>query len=421
MSDATPMASEPVDSIAQPTRPAPSRLMSVDALRGFDMFWIIGAGSLVGALGRMSDNSVVQFLTYQLRHAEWGGFRFYDLIFPLFLFIVGVSLVFSLTKEIERDGRPAALKRLIRRSLLLFVIGIFYSGGFSKEWPEIRLLGVLQRLALGYFFGGLLFCFIPKPRRLAGIAVGLLVGYWAIMTFVPIRDIQLSDEQLGALSAQFGEKDPAIIFHNTKKTTSGQYDMGYNLANHLDFQYLPGKKWNKYWDPEGYLSTIPAVSTCLIGVLAGMLLRRKEVEDVSKVKQLALAGICCLIVGYLWGLQFPIIKKIWTSSFVLVAGGWSLLLLALFYLVVDVWKARSWCLPFVWIGMNSITIYLANNIIGYPGFRKVAERFVGGDVKNFFNEAVTKGFGDLMVALVGLGLAVLFCWYLHRRKIFLRL
>src|SRR6266550_1659422 len=168
--------------------PPSQRLMSVDALRGFDMFWIIGADSLVYALNRMSRTRTTSFLATQLEHVEWEGFHFYDLIFPLFVFIVGVSLVFSLTKTIEQAGRAEALTRVVRRGVLLFLIGIFYSGGFASLWPDMRLMGVLNRIALAYFFAGLLFCFF-KARALAAICAGLLIGYWALMSFVPIRDI----------------------------------------------------------------------------------------------------------------------------------------------------------------------------------------------------------------------------------------
>src|SRR5213083_2523119 len=130
------------------------RLMSVDALRGFDMFWIVGAEYLVHALHRMRDNWFTRGLANQLEHVDWEGFHFYDLIFPLFVFIVGVSLVFSLGKTIEREGRTEALKRVLRRGILLYVIGIFYSGGFSHTWPAMRLMGVLNRIALAYFFAG---------------------------------------------------------------------------------------------------------------------------------------------------------------------------------------------------------------------------------------------------------------------------
>src|SRR5256714_7608073 len=179
----------PAEKFNPPAAARPSqRLMSVDALRGFDMFWIIGADSLVYALNRMSRSGSTGFLADQLEHAEWAGFHFYDLIFPLFVFLVGVSLVFSLTKTIAQAGRAEALKRVFRRGLLLFVVGIFYSGGFTEQWPNMRLMGVLNRIALAYFFAGLLFCFF-KPRALMAICVGLLVGYCALMTFVPIRDI----------------------------------------------------------------------------------------------------------------------------------------------------------------------------------------------------------------------------------------
>src|SRR6266850_2385674 len=147
-----------------PTAPSAARtlsqrLMSVDALRGFDMFWIIGADALVQALNAMSQTAPTRFLAYELDHAEWEGFRFYDLIFPLFVFIVGVSLVFSLGRTMAESGRGEALQRIVRRSVLLFAIAILYSGGFSREWPDIRLLGVLNRIALCYFFTGLCFCF----------------------------------------------------------------------------------------------------------------------------------------------------------------------------------------------------------------------------------------------------------------------
>src|SRR5882757_3189429 len=128
-----------------PAAPA-QRLTSVDALRGFDMFWIIGADSLIYALNRMSRSGPTEFLANQLDHAEWEGFHFYDLIFPLFIFLAGVSLVFSLGKTIEREGRLAALIRVIRRSSLLYAVGVFYSGGFTEPWPDMRLMGVLNRI-----------------------------------------------------------------------------------------------------------------------------------------------------------------------------------------------------------------------------------------------------------------------------------
>jgi predicted acyltransferase len=427
------------------TRPKESaapnqRLMSVDALRGFDMFWIIGADSLVYALHRMSPTAGTKCLAEQLDHAEWAGFHFYDLIFPLFVFLVGVSLVFSLTKTIERAGRAEALKRVFRRSVLLFAVGVFYSDGFTSAWPDIRLMGVLNRIALAYFFAGLLFCFC-RPRALVAICVGILVGYWALMTFVPVRDIQLTKENLARLAMQAGDEKTAALFKDegnpsavknspawaaaekmfyaTTNRVRGKYEQGLNLANQIDFEYLPGRKYDTFFDPEGYLSTLPAIATCLLGVFAGLLLRNQSLQGTQKVVWLIAFGVAGVVLGWLWGAQFPVIKKIWTSSYVLVAGGYSAILLGVFYLIVDVWQARAWCQPFVWMGMNSITIYLAGNMLG--DFRPLAARFVGGDVKVFFDNAVAKGFGDMVVSIVGLLLAFWIVHFLYKRKIFLRL
>jgi predicted acyltransferase len=415
--------------------------MSLDALRGFDMFWIIGADALVYALRRMSKNPVTNFLADQLEHAEWAGFHFYDLIFPLFVFMVGASITFSLTRVMETGGRGEALKRVFRRGILLFIIGILYSGGFSSNWPDMRLMGVLNRIALAYFFAGLLFCLF-KPKALAGICAGLLLGYWAIMTFAPIRDIQLTRSNIARVAAQAGDEPTAnyyadpdsrnpsgvkhsaawagakTLFDNTTTRVTGKFDKGYNVADHFDFQHLPGRKYDTFFDPEGFLSTIPAVGTCLLGIFAGLLLRSMKFPEMKKVAILVGCGAAAAVIGWIWNIQFPVVKKIWTSSYVLVAGGYSAMLLGLFYLIVDVWKKRTWCQPFVWMGMNSITVYLASNIIG--GWRKLATRFVGGDVKNYFDAHVT-GLGDLVVSVTGLALAFWFVWFLYRKKLFLRL
>jgi predicted acyltransferase len=425
--------------------PASNRLMSLDALRGFDMFWIIGADSLVYALSRMSQNPATKFLAAQLDHAEWQGFRFYDLIFPLFVFMVGASIVFSLTKIINESGRAGAIHRVLKRGLLLFAIGIIYSGGFTNSWPDMRLMGVLNRIALAYTAAGLLFCLF-KPRALAGICGGILIGYWALLTFMPIRDIQLEKTNLALMAEQAGDPKLAIRFREAGPTSAinpsaikaspvwaateqmysaatnrvtGKFAMGYNVANHFDFEHLPGKKWDLFWDPEGILSTLPAIATCLLGIFAGLVLQSATFGNDKKLAWLFGAGVACVALGWLWGLQFPVIKKIWTSSYVLVAGGYSAILLGAFYLVVDVWKYQKWCQPFVWMGMNAITIYLVKNFLGGT-FSKLSARLVGGDIKTYLDEHVAKGFGDLMISVVGLLIAFWLVRFLYQRKIFLR-
>jgi predicted acyltransferase len=396
--------------------------MSLDALRGFDMFWIMGGDSLAAALHRVGKNAFTERVADQLEHVPWAGFHFYDLIFPLFVFIVGVSLVFSLTRIIEQHGRGQALKRIFIRSALLFAVAIFYSGGFSTEWPNIRLLGVLNRIALCYFFSGLIFCFVRQRWQwIAGIAGALLVGYWALMTFVSfpdLRPVNANGELLSPSLNITNATSTAQLNWATTNKLKGVFEPGLNLAHYIDEKCLPGKKWDKIWDPEGILSTMSAVANCLLGVLAGLLLKNSTVDDRRKVTLLFAAGVVGVIAGFAWGAQFPVVKKIWTSSFVLVASGYSAILLGLFYLVVDVLKWRGWCQPFVWYGMNPITVYLADNIIG---FRRVASRLLGGDIKAFFDAHVTDGFGDLMLSFGEIGIGLCMVWFLYRRKIFLRL
>ena len=403
---------------SQPARPEPGqRLMSLDALRGFDMFWIIGADSLVYALNKMSRSKPTEFLAAQLDHADWQGFHFYDLIFPLFVFIAGVSLVFSLGRTIDQAGRAAAVKRIVRRSILLFLLGIFYSGGLSNRWPDIRLMGVLNRIALAYLFAGIFFCFVRK-RGLIAICAGLLVGYWALMTFVPFPDVRPTPGA-GTISKEDGFRRVSQLNLDSTNRIRGVFLKGVNLANYLDQKYLPGSKYDGTWDPEGLLSTLPAIASCLLGVLAGLFLKQSPAPPGRKVIYLLAFGAGGVTLGWLWGLQFPVVKKIWTSSYVLVAGGWSAVLLGGFYLVVDVWKFQKWCRPFVWMGMNSITVYMTANILG--SFTRPARRLVGGDISAFLEAHVAKGFGELVMSLVGLLLAFWFVRFLYRRKIFLRL
>jgi predicted acyltransferase len=373
--------------------PAPHRVASVDALRGFTMFWIIGADGAAKALAKMLSgkgtilSTAGNILGEQFEHAEWEGLRFYDLILPLFVFVTGVAIVFSLPRLVEQESKFAAHWRVLRRALLLFALGLMYYGGMSESWPDVRLLGVLNRIALCYLFASLLFLNLRLPGLIAAF-VAILAGYWALMTFVPVPGIGV-----------------------------GSYAKDANLANWLDAQYLPGRKWNGAWDPEGLLSTLPAIGTCLLGVFAGLLLREPSLHPHQKTLWLVVAGAVMIALGALWGLQFPIVKNIWTSSYVLVCGGMSALLLGVFHQVIDAWGRRSWATIFIWIGASAITLYLINGIVG---FQPLATQLVGGNVGSFVDSHLTPGAGSLLAHAVGLLLAVALAGFLYRRKIFLR-
>ena len=394
------------------------RLLSLDTLRGFDMFWIVGAGALVEAFGKTHENCVTRFLTTQLSHVQWQGFHFEDLIFPMFVFIAGVSLVFSTDRTIAQFGMAKAVLRLARRCSVLFLLGLFYYGGLSTRWPDIRLSGVLQYIALASFIGGSLYIVLRRAWAIAAVCAVILLGYWVLMVTVPFPDVRLDKESLAKTVAQVGSQDPTKVLQSATGSVRGRYEEGYNLSNYVDYRYLPGKKINGAYESQPLLGILGVVSACLLGILAGLWLRRADIGDARKVAVLLLAGGASVAIGFAWGLQFPVVKKLWSPSFVLVAGGYSALLLGVFYSVIEIWKKQRWCLPFVWIGMNPITVYLAHNIVS---FHTLAARFAGGDVQQCLDAHVARGAGSVLIAMVELGLTFLLVRFLYVRKIFIRL
>ena len=392
---------------AQASAAQAERVVSVDVLRGFNIFWILGADAVIWSLNEMlRDKGPVlsaagRFLNTQMTHVAWEGFRFYDFIFPLFIFVTGVSIVLSLPRLVEREGKAQAYARIFRRALILYGLGLIFYGGISRHWGDIRLVGVLQRIALCYLCASLLFLNF-RARGIAVALVALLAGYWALMTFVPVPGV-------GA----------------------GSFARDANLADWIDANYLPGWKWDLTRDPEGLLSTLPAIGTCLLGVLAGLLLADPRLQGKQKSLLLIAAGIALASAGYLWGLQFPIVKVLWTSSFVLVAGGYSLILLGVWHQIIDVWGYQRWAVMFIWLGANAITLYFINNVtadqfaIRFAGstvstFELVATRFVGGDFAALLDRAITPNTGTFVVRALGLIFAILLARFLYRRKIFLR-
>ena len=315
--------------------PPSARLASIDALRGFDMFWIAGGGPLVMEFCRLFSHPLPTWLERQFDHVPWAGFVGWDLIMPLFLFIVGVAMPFSIGKRVERgDRRGGIYGKVIYRVVVLWILGMIAQGHLlAFDLNNLQLYSnTLQSIAAGYLIASI--ALVELPVRWQGALGGtLLVVYWALMRFVPVPG--------------YG----AGIF-----TPAG------NLAMYIDKALL-----GHFQDGTDYtwiLSSLGFGATVLMGVLAGHLLKSK-LAGTRKALLLAGAGGACLLTGWLWGFAFPIIKHIWTSSMVLWSGGWCLLLLALFYWVMDVLGYRRWAFFFIVFGMNAIVAYMAPDIIPF--------------------------------------------------------
>ena len=372
---------------AQPAggTPATERMQSLDVLRGFDMFWISGGAGLFIALAKATGRVWAVSFSKQLEHVEWAGFHFYDLIFPLFLFISGVTLPMSVRRRVARgESRWGIFLRLLVRALLLVILGILYnSRQVTFDIHNIRFTSVLGRIGMAGLGAGVIVMF-ARPRAQVAWVIGLLVLYWALLTFVPYP----------------GE-------------VGTSYEQGKNIVDYLDQHLMPGRLGSGNHDAIGWSSTPPAVATALLGALAGAWLL-SACSPGRKVLGLLGVGLVLLALGWLWGLQFPIVKHLWTSSYVLFAGGWSCLLLAFAYGVVDGLRWRRWGFLFLLIGVNPLVLYVlrGTGLIDFPHIGK----FMFGFAFNHASPAVA----PICLELATLAGEFAFLYWLYRRKIFLR-
>jgi predicted acyltransferase len=311
------------------------RLFSLDALRGFDMFWIMGAEGIFHQLAKATGSPAIEAISFQFTHPEWHGFRIYDLIFPLFLFMAGVATPYSVGNELEKGkSREKLLLRVIRRGLVLVLLGIIVNNGLEiKPLEEMRLASVLGRIGLAYMFANIIYLYTGLRGQIIWFCA-LLIGYWLL-----------------------------LLFNSAPGFPMGDLTMEGNFASYLDRMIVPGKLYLTIHDPEGLVSTIPAISTGLLGIFAGTLLKHGNMAMGKKALYLTIGGIAALVVAQAWNLVFPINKNLWTSSFALHAGGLSLILLAIFYYMIDVLGFRRWAFFFSVIGMNSILIYVSGKFI----------------------------------------------------------
>ena len=361
-----------------------NRLLSLDTLRGFDMFWIIGGEELVHALSKLYPNSFWNQFSKQLEHPYWNGFTFYDLIFPLFIFLAGVSTPFSIGKALN-DGKnkKEILLKVLKRGLILFLLGIVYNNGLEiKPIEDIRFMSVLGRIGIAYVFANILFLYV-KEKLLIYWFAGLLIVYWLLLKFTSAPGFSMGD-----------------------------LSMEGNFASYFDRNVLPGKLSRGIHDTVGLFNNIPAIGNALAGIISGIYLQKGEPAQSKKALYMALSGLIALIIAQVWSLDFPINKNLWSSSFVMQTVGLSLLFFALFYYVIDVLKYNRWTLFFQVIGMNSILIYISNKFIDWDytanAFFKWVEQLVG------------EPYSILVIAVAILIIKWVLLKFLYNKKVFLR-
>jgi predicted acyltransferase len=367
------------------------RLISLDFFRGTTILAMI----LVNNPGSWSD------VYAPLLHAKWHGWTFTDLIFPFFLFIVGVAIVYAFSKRVLSGAPKLDLyKKIIRRTLILFALGLFLSGFPYFDLSTIRIMGVLQRIALCYLFASIIFLHTSWKGQL-GWAVGLMLAYWAMMEWIPVPGI-------GA----------------------GLYDKGANFAAYIDSMFLEGHMWSvsKTWDPEGLVSTIPAISTTLLGVLTGHWLR-SEKSQTEKTLGMFISGNFLMFVASVWAWVLPINKSIWTSSYTLMMGGLALICLGFSYYFIDVRQgSKKWLQPSLVYGTNAITVFVLSGIFAKLLYLITFTQANGSEIslkgwiyQNLYASWLSEINASLGFAITFIIVMYLLMLILYKKKIFIKI
>lgn len=363
---------------------APTRLLSLDALRGFDMFWIMGGEEIFHTMAKATGSPFWGAIANQFTHPDWNGFHLYDLIFPLFLFIAGVSTPFSVGRELEKGKSKSQLVwRVIKRAFILVLLGLVVNNGL-KIMPisEIRFASVLGRIGIAYMFANIIYLYSSQRAQMIWFWV-FIIGYWLLLKFTS-----------------------APGFPHGDLTMQG------NFASYMDRIILPGKLYLGIHDPEGLFSTIPAISTGLLGIITGTILKKTGLAQMKKVAILAITGVVFLVIAQIWNLDFPINKNLWTSSFVMQVGGISLLLMAFFYYVIDVLGYQKWSFYFRVIGMNSILIYISGKFIKWS--------YTNTGFFGWLGELIGDPYNAVALAITFVMVKWVFLYYLYQKKTFLR-
>jgi len=370
-----------------------SRLISVDVYRGLAV-----AGML------LVDYAGDEPSGYRLlRHAHWNGLTAADLIFPSFVFLMGISIVLSFSARLARgETRSAIAWHAAKRSALLFALGVFLNGVPHFNLATWRVGGVVQRIALCYFFAGLLFLW-TDARGLIGATAVCLFGYWALMRLIPVPGCGLPGRDIPVLAPDC------------------------NLVDWIDRAVFPGRLYNGTRDPEGILSTIPAIASAIAGVLTGRWLRSSNSPRAKMIGMLTM-GLLGLAVGAIWNQWFPINKNVWTSSFVVVTAGFALVLLSLLYWMIEIrgWRG-AWTMPFLVFGMNAIVAFCFDELLWWPLSFSQSSDAAGNPIswQTHWNDLLLRVASPANASLLFSVGAVLFCWVwlwlLYRRRILIKL
>jgi predicted acyltransferase len=358
------------------------RLYSLDALRGFDMFWITGGGFLAVILSKMSGWT---WLGDQMEHVPWNGFHFYDLIFPLFMFISGVAIPFAVESKLEKSiPKKRLVKKVFIRFVILILLGVIYNGALKHGFSHPRIASVLGQIGCGYFFASLIIIYTRSFKfRLLWLA--------GILLFVTLMQLVFPVPGFGA-----GVLTPEGC-----------------VNGYFDRMLLPGKLYRDIFDPEGLLCNVSAIGITLMGTFAGNILRKKQTGDWNKIAWISGTGAVLIVVGLILSNWYPIIKSCWTTTFNMVAGGISFLLIALFFMIIDHWKFRKWSFYFRVIGMNSIFVYLFVDIVDLESVSK----FFTGSIAMLFGEMG----GQLIICLGAMAIVWLVLYFLYKKEVFVRI
>ncbi len=365
------------------------RLQSLDVMRGFDMLWIVGGGSLIAAWAKGTNWGWMNVLANQLEHVSWEGFRFEDLIFPMFMFISGVAIPYAVTAKVEQGAdRKPLFHKILKRGILLVILGIIYNGNLRRDFDgfsDMRIASVLGQIGLGYLFAATIVLYTKSFKTRIAWLVGIMAGIALLQLAVPVP----------------GHGAGLLL------------DREWNINAWLDRMLMPGRLHGTIYDPEGLLCIISAITVTLMGALAGSVLRDGEPASKRKAATLAIGGASLIAVALLLSPFYPIIKACWTVPFNMLTAGISAMLLSLFYFAIDV---KDWThgvfsykiLFFKVIGMNSITIYLGHSIIDFE------------HASHFFLGFTALPMGPWVEILGAIVLEWLLLYYLYQKKIFLR-